>query len=111
MTMKLYVGNLAFETSSTELQNLFATVGTVESVALIEDRETGRSRGFGFVEMSTKEEGAAAVAQFNGKDLGGRTLKVNEAKPREDRGGNGGGRTDGAPFSKPPSSVVPPTIL
>jgi RNA recognition motif-containing protein len=61
---------------------------------LIEDRETGRSRGFGFVEMSTKEEGAAAVAQFNGKDLGGRTLKVNEAKPRENRAGgsNGGSR-------------------
>ena len=93
MTMKLYVGNLAFETSSNDLQTLFAQAGTVESVSLIEDRETGRSRGFGFVEMSTKEEGAAAVAQFNGKDLGGRTLKVNEAKPRENRaGGNGGSR-------------------
>src|SRR5436853_6579208 len=90
MSMKLYVGNLSFDTSSNELQTLFAQAGTVESVALIEDRETGRSRGFGFVEMSTKEEGAAAVAQFNGKDLGGRTLKDNEAKPREDRGGNGG---------------------
>jgi RNA recognition motif-containing protein len=94
MTMKLYVGNLAFETSSNDLQTLFAQAGTVESVSLIEDRETGRSRGFGFVEMSTKEEGAAAVAQFNGKDLGGRTLKVNEAKPRENRAGgsNGGSR-------------------
>src|SRR6266699_5472163 len=91
MSTKLYVGNLAFETSSVELQTLFAQAGTVESVALIEDRETGRSRGFGFVEMSTKEEGAAAVAQFNGKDLDGRTLKVNEAKPREDRSGGGGG--------------------
>jgi RNA recognition motif-containing protein len=92
--MKLYVGNLAFETSSNDLQTLFAQAGTVESVSLIEDRETGRSRGFGFVEMSTKEEGAAAVAQFNGKDLGGRTLKVNEAKPRENRAGgsNGGSR-------------------
>jgi cold-inducible RNA-binding protein len=89
MSMKLYVGNLAFETSSNDLQTLFAQAGTVESVSLIEDRETGRSRGFGFVEMSTKEEGAAAVQQFNGKDLGGRTLKVNEAKPREDRGGSG----------------------
>ena len=98
MTMKLYVGNLAFETSSNDLQTLFAQAGTVESVALIEDRETGRSRGFGFVEMSTKEEGAAAVAQFNGKDLGGRTLKVNEAKPREDRGGNGGGRNGGSRY-------------
>ncbi|MDQ5845147.1 MAG: RNA-binding protein [Acidobacteriota bacterium] len=89
MTMKLYVGNLAFETSSNDLQTLFAQAGTVESVSLIEDRETGRSRGFGFVEMSTKEEGAKAVEQFNGKDLGGRTLKVNEAKPRENRGGGG----------------------
>ncbi len=94
MTMKLYVGNLAFETSSNDLQTLFAQAGTVESVSLIEDRETGRSRGFGFVEMSTKEEGAAAIQQFNGKDVGGRALNVNEAKPREDRGGgrNGGSR-------------------
>jgi cold-inducible RNA-binding protein len=98
MSMKLYVGNLAFETSSNDLQTLFAQAGTVESVSLIEDRETGRSRGFGFVEMSTKEEGAAAVAQFNGKDLDGRTLKVNEAKPREDRGGGGGGRNGGSRY-------------
>lgn len=91
MSMKLYVGNLAFETSSNDLQTMFAQAGTVESVSLIEDRETGRSRGFGFVEMSTKEEGDAAVAQFNGKDVDGRTLKVNEAKPRENRNGGGGG--------------------
>ena len=97
MTMKLYVGNLAFETSSNDLQTLFAQAGTVESVALIEDRETGRSRGFGFVEMSTKEEGAAAIQQFNGKDVGGRALNVNEAKPREDRGG-GGGRNGGSRY-------------
>ena len=97
MSMKLYVGNLAFQTSSEELQTLFAQAGTVESVSLIEDRETGRSRGFGFVEMSTKEEGAAAIAQFNGKDLGGRALNVNEAKPREDRGG-GGGRNGGSRY-------------
>jgi len=95
MTMKLYVGNLSFETSSEELQTMFAQAGTVESVALIEDRETGRSRGFGFVEMSTKEEGAAAIQQFNGKDVGGRALNVNEAKPREDRGGGGGGGRNG----------------
>ena len=95
MSMKLYVGNLAFQTSSEELQTLFAQAGTVESVSLIEDRETGRSRGFGFVEMSTKEEGAAAIQQFNGKDLGGRALNVNEAKPREDRGGGGGGGRNG----------------
>ena len=97
MTMKLYVGNLAFQTSSEELQTLFAQAGTVESVSLIEDRETGRSRGFGFVEMSTKEEGAAAIQQFNGKDLGGRALNVNEAKPREDRGG-GGARNGGSRY-------------
>jgi len=96
--MKLYVGNLAFDTSSNELQTLFAQAGTVESVSLIEDRETGRSRGFGFVEMSTKEEGAAAIQQFNGKDLGGRALNVNEAKPREDRGGGGGGRKSGSRY-------------
>ena len=98
MSMKLYVGNLAFQTSRDELQQLFAQAGTVESVSLIEDRETGRSRGFGFVEMSTKEEGAAAIQQFNGKDLGGRALNVNEAKPREDRGGGGGGRNGGSRY-------------
>ena len=97
MSTKLYVGNLAFTTSSEEIQSLFAQAGTVESVSLIEDRETGRSRGFGFVEMSTKEEGAAAISQFNGKDLGGRALTVNEAKPREDRGG-GGGRNGGSRY-------------
>jgi RNA recognition motif-containing protein len=83
--MKLYVGNLAFDTSSNDLQTLFAEAGTVENVSLIEDRETGRSRGFGFVEMSSKEEGAAAIEKFNGHDLGGRALKVNAAKPRENR--------------------------
>ena len=85
MSMKLYVGNLAFETTSTDLQTLFAQAGTVESASVVEDRETGRSRGFGFVEMQTKEEGTAAVAKFNGTDLAGRPLKVNEAKPRENR--------------------------
>ena len=87
MSMKLYVGNLSFDTSKNELQTLFAQTGTVESVSLIEDRETGRSRGFGFVEMSTKEEGAAAIEKFNGQELGGRFLKVNEAKQRENRVG------------------------
>jgi cold-inducible RNA-binding protein len=85
MSMKLYVGNLAFETTSTDLQTLFAQAGTVESASVVEDRETGRSRGFGFVEMQTKEEGTAAVEKFNGTDLAGRPLKVNEAKPRENR--------------------------
>ena len=97
MSMKLYVGNLSFDTSSNELQTLFSQAGTVESVSLIEDRETGRSRGFGFVEMQTKEEGAAAISQFNGKELGGRALTVNEAKPREDRNG-GGGRHGGSRY-------------
>ena len=74
------------------LQELFAGAGTVESASIVEDRETGRSRGFGFVEMSSKEEGEAAISQFNGKEVGGRALKVNEAKPREPRSGGGGGR-------------------
>jgi RNA recognition motif-containing protein len=90
MSMKLYVGNLSFQTSSEDLQQLFGQVGTVESASVVEDRETGRSRGFGFVEMSSKEEGEAAIQKFNGQDLGGRALNVNEAKPREDRGGGGG---------------------
>src|SRR5947199_5224041 len=91
MSMKLYVGNLAFQTSSDDLQQLFAKAGTVESASVVEDRDTGRSRGFGFVEMSSKEEGQAAIAQFNGKEVNGRALNVNEAKPREDRGNRGGG--------------------
>ncbi len=91
MSMKLYVGNLAFQTSSDDLQQLFAQAGTVESAAVVEDRETGRSRGFGFVEMSSTEEGKAAIEQFNGKEINGRNLTVNEAKPREDRGRSGGG--------------------
>jgi cold-inducible RNA-binding protein len=90
MSMKLYVGNLAFQTSSDDLQELFAQAGTVESAAVVEDRDTGRSRGFGFVEMSSKEEGQAAIQQFNGKEVNGRSLTVNEAKPRENRGGGGG---------------------
>jgi len=93
--MKLYVGNLAFATSSQDLQELFAQAGTVESASVVEDRETGRSRGFGFVEMSSKEEGAAAISQFNGKEVNGRALNVNEAKPREPRSGGGGGGRGG----------------
>ncbi|MBA3711473.1 MAG: RNA-binding protein [Pyrinomonadaceae bacterium] len=91
MSMKLYVGNLSFQTSGEDLQQLFAQAGTVESASVVEDRETGRSRGFGFVEMSTNEEGQAAIQQFNGKEVNGRSLTVNEARPREDRGGNRGG--------------------
>lgn len=91
MAVKLYVGNLSFQTSSFDLEELFATVGTVESATVVEDRETGRSRGFGFVEMASQEEGEKAIAEFNGKEVAGREIKVNEAKPREDRGGGGGG--------------------
>jgi RNA recognition motif-containing protein len=91
MSTKLYVGNLSFNTSTQDLESMFAEVGTVQSANLIEDRETGRSRGFGFVEMSTKEEAQAAIAAFDGKEVDGRNLKVNEAKPREDRGNGGGG--------------------
>ena len=91
MSMKLYVGNLAFQTTSDDLQQLFAQAGTVESVSVIEDRDTGRSRGFAFVEMSSAEEGQAAIQQLNGQDVGGRALNVNEAKPRENRNGGGGG--------------------
>jgi len=95
MSMKLYVGNLAFQTSSDDLQQLFAQAGTVESASVVEDRDTGRSRGFGFVEMASKEEGEAAITQFNGKEFNGRNLTVNEARPREDRGNRGGGGRGG----------------
>ena len=91
MSMKLYVGNLSFQTSSSDLQELFAQAGTVESASVVEDRDTGQSRGFGFVEMASREEGEAAIQQLNGKEVGGRNLNVNEAKPREDRGGSRGG--------------------
>ena len=90
MAKKLYVGNLAFHTTSQELQDLFGQVGTVESAQIIEDRDTGQSKGFAFVEMSSDEEAASAIDQFNGKEVGGRMLKVNEARPRENRGGGGG---------------------
>jgi cold-inducible RNA-binding protein len=91
MSSKLYVGNLAFQTSSQDLQELFAQAGTVESASVVEDRMTGRSRGFAFVEMASKEEATSAIEQFNGKEVGGRALKVNEAKPRENNGGGGRG--------------------
>jgi RNA recognition motif-containing protein len=95
MSMKLYVGNLSFNTSTSDLEQVFGEIGTVESTNIIEDRETGRSRGFGFVEMSTKEEGENAIAALNGKEIDGRELKVNEAKPQESRGGGGGGGRGG----------------
>lgn len=91
MSTKLYVGNLSFDTSGSDLEELFGEVGTVESATVIEDRDTGRSRGFGFIEMSSKEEASQAIEQFNGREIDGRELKVNEAKPRESRSGGGGG--------------------
>jgi RNA recognition motif-containing protein len=90
--MKLYVGNLSFETSDQDLEQLFSQSGTVESARIINDRDTGRSRGFGFVEMSSKNEGENAISDFNGKEINGRSLVVNEAKQREDRGSGGGNR-------------------
>jgi cold-inducible RNA-binding protein len=91
MTIRLFVGNLNFKTSSEDLQELFGQVGEVQSASVVTDRETGRSRGFGFVEMASQEEGQKAIEQFNGKDFNGRNLTVNEARPREDRGNRGGG--------------------
>ena len=90
MTQKMYVGNLSFQTTEGDLDNLFAQAGEVESVRIITDRDTGRSRGFGFVEMSD-ENAAKAIAQFNGTELDGRELTVNEAKPQVRRDGGGGG--------------------
>lgn len=90
--MKLYVGNLSFNTSAQDLTELFGTVGKVESANVIEDRDTGRSRGFGFVEMSSQAEGQDAISSLNGKEVDGRELKVNEAKPQTARNGGGGGR-------------------
>lgn len=92
MGKKLYVGNLTYDTTSSMLESLFAAHGTVESAEVIQDRETGRSKGFGFVEMSSDQEAQGAIAALNGKDNGGRALTVNEAKPREPRSGGGGGR-------------------
>lgn len=90
MSTKLYVGNLSFNTTGQDLEELFGGFGSVQSANLIEDRETGRSRGFAFVEMSTGEEANAAIAALDGKEVDGRNLKVNEAKPRESNGGGGG---------------------
>jgi cold-inducible RNA-binding protein len=96
MGAKLYVGNLSFDVGNTDLEEMFAVHGSVRSAQVIMDRDTGRSKGFGFVEMSADNEAAAAISALNGRDFKGRALTVNEAKPREERGGgrsygNGGG--------------------
>jgi RNA recognition motif-containing protein len=88
---KLYVGNLPYSVSDAELRTMFEPFGNVESVQVIMDRDTGRSKGFGFVEMSSSEEGQAAIQAMHDKELGGRKLVVNEARPKEDRGPRGGG--------------------
>ena len=91
MGKKLYVGNLSYGVNSSELEQLFAAFGTVTSAQVIQDRETGRSKGFGFVEMASDSEAQAAINGLNEQDHNGRPLAVNEARPREDRGGGGGG--------------------
>lgn len=91
MGNKLYVGNLSFRVTSEDLQEHFATAGAVESANVVYDRETGRSRGFGFVEMASDDDATAAIAQFNGSEYDGRNMVVNEARPREDRPRGGGG--------------------
>ncbi len=95
MGTRLYVGNLSFNTTETDLQDLFGTVGPVTEVLLMQDRVTGKSRGFAFVTMSTDQDAANAVTQIHGKSVDGRPLTVNEARPREERGGGGGGGYSG----------------
>jgi RNA recognition motif-containing protein len=99
MGRKLYVGNLAYGVKDSDLQDLFAAHGTVDTAQVIMDRDTGRSKGFGFVEMSSDQEARAAISALNGKEVDGRNLTVNEARPKEEggggRGGGGGGRGGG----------------
>ncbi len=98
MSVRLYVGNLPFSVSEQDLEDLFAQVGVVESINVVTDRDTGRSRGFAFVEMESREAADAAIASLNGRELDGRALTVNEARPKENRGsrgGFGGGRGGG----------------
>jgi cold-inducible RNA-binding protein len=103
MGSKLYVGNLSYNTTGSELEQLFSQHGTVQSAEIIADRDTGRSKGFGFVQMGSDDEAKAAIGALNGQEVGGRALTVNEAKPREERprgggggfGGGGGGRSGG----------------
>ena len=95
MGKKLFVGNLTFSTTGSDLETLFASAGTVESATVVSDRDTGRSRGFGFVEMSSPTEASKAIQELNGRDVGGRQINVSEAKEREPRSGGGGGRFGG----------------
>ena len=90
--MKIFVGNLSFQSTDAGIRSIFETHGTVDEVALITDRETGRPRGFGFVNMPNDDEARAAIDAVNGLEVDGRAINVNEAKPRNDRGGGGGGK-------------------
>jgi RNA recognition motif-containing protein len=96
--MRIYVGGISYNTSSQSLRDLFAQVGEVTDASIVEDRYSGQSKGFGFVEMPNAQEAQAAIAKFNGYSLDGRPLTVNEARPREDRGGGGGGRGGGGGY-------------
>jgi cold-inducible RNA-binding protein len=96
MSKKLYVGNLSYNVSSQDLETMFAAHGTVESANVIMDRDSGRSKGFGFVEMGTEQQARAAIAALHGKDFEGRDLTVNEARPREERSGGGAGGAFGS---------------
>ncbi len=102
MSTKLYVGNLSFQATENEIQDLFAEAGTVTETALMQDRATGQSRGFGFVTMSSADEAQKAISLFHGKSVGGRPLTVNEARPREDRSGprEGGGNRGGGGYAR-----------
>lgn len=95
MSVRLYVGNLPFSVSEADLEELFSRSGPVVSASIVTDRDTGRSRGFAFVEMESQESADAAIQSLNGADLGGRSLTVNEARPKESRGGGGGGGRGG----------------
>ena len=101
MSIKIYVGNLPFSSSEDELKGLFEGYGEVDSAKIISDQFTGRSRGFGFIEMTNREDGLKAIEALDAKDFNGRSLKVNEARPRTDsRGGGGGGGRDGGGRSR-----------
>jgi RNA recognition motif-containing protein len=98
MAVKLFIGSLSFSTSSDRLRETFARIGTVESASVVTDRDTGRSRGFGFVEMSSAAEASSAITELNGKDVGGRAINVSEAKEQTRNGGGGGGGRRGGGY-------------